>query len=277
MKLEAINSLMLLLILCVLSSQAHSDEHRQGRNFFLSWLFPKKERGACHTHDPNARDYIAAQRATSYARFVAARKQDDDEEEEETVVIPVCFHNPSYASEFNKFFRGFDRHVSNEAMQQEIDHLNHAYSHRSCCDTALPWCNGECSINVNIRFEVALLNDDRTQLSGQTSNSTRHPAACITREQGHGYMYMDVMFRGGAEKRIKARMRRGNERTLNIYYVRSGTIVTGQALGFATFPWKYTEQPVLDGVVIEPTAIRGGSKTRFTEGDTTVHEVGYAI
>lgn len=53
------------------------------------------------------------------------------------------------------------------------------------------------------------------------------------------------------------------------------TVARTELLGIATFPWDYASDPVMDGVIINPGTVQGGSLPGYDEGDTLVHEVGH--
>jgi hypothetical protein len=47
------------------------------------------------------------------------------------------------------------------------------------------------------------------------------------------------------------------------------------SLGWGAWPWKLSEAPKLDGVVVDYRTLPGGSKTNYNLGKTAVHEVGH--
>jgi hypothetical protein len=74
----------------------------------------------------------------------------------------------------------------------------------------------------------------------------------------------------GVERSMKSNLRRGGPYSLNFY-----TSSAGGKLGFATFPWDYAGDPVMDGVVCNYRSLPGGADLRYNEGDTGNHEVGH--
>lgn len=73
-----------------------------------------------------------------------------------------------------------------------------------------------------------------------------------------------------AEVNAKAALRLGTGDELNLYSAKPGFGI----LGWATFPWQYSYDPLTDGVVFHYTARPGGTAP-YDEGDTVVHEVGH--
>jgi hypothetical protein len=85
----------------------------------------------------------------------------------------------------------------------------------------------------------------------------------------------DTWFAAGpgtaAEQEMKASLRRGTAKDLNLYTNAPGNGL----LGWATFPWDYANAPLLDGVVVWYASFPGGSASPYSEGMTAVHEAGH--
>lgn len=76
-----------------------------------------------------------------------------------------------------------------------------------------------------------------------------------------------------AESGAKYALRVDPLRTLNIY---TTGLPNGQ-LGFAYYPWSFSESSYLHGLVMHYATLPGGSMSPYNKGDTAVHEIGHYL
>jgi hypothetical protein len=128
-------------------------------------------------------------------------------------------------------------------LRDQIDVLNAAYA------GADP--NAEPT-SANTPFRFSLVGVDRT------TNAAWFNAAVDSPE----------------ERQMKTALHVGGANTLNFYVTNAG----GNLLGWATFPFWYEGDPLMDGVVILYSSLPGGSCCEprvYNQGDTGTHEVGH--
>lgn len=75
------------------------------------------------------------------------------------------------------------------------------------------------------------------------------------------------------EEQMKAQLAIAPKKNLNVYSCGP----TNGTLGYSTFPWEFEDQPFMQGIVINQSTLPGGTRARFDEGDTAVHEVGHYL
>ncbi|HKG12083.1 MAG TPA: zinc metalloprotease [Pyrinomonadaceae bacterium] len=128
-------------------------------------------------------------------------------------------------------------------LRDQIDVLNAAYAGADPAATAT---------SANTPFRFALVGVDRT------TNAAWFDAAIDSPE----------------ERAMKTALHVGGANTLNFYVNNAG----GNLLGWATFPFWYEGDPLMDGVVVLYASLPGGEccGTRtYDLGDTGTHEVGH--
>lgn len=83
--------------------------------------------------------------------------------------------------------------------------------------------------------------------------------------------WTNLEFGNSTERNLKSSLRQGDSETLNVYIMPD----LGWILGWATFPWDYSSDPIMDGVVISKDTLPGGKGFPYNEGATLTHEVGH--
>jgi hypothetical protein len=144
------------------------------------------------------------------------------------------------------------------------------------------------SVTVNVYFHVITASTGEGQLSDATllaqidvlnaaySGATGGANTPFRFTQaGADRTVNDTWFAAGpgtaAEQEMKAALRQGTAKDLNLYTNATG----GGLLGWATFPWDYANAPLRDGVVVWYASLPGGSASPYSEGMTAVHEAGH--
>ena len=76
---------------------------------------------------------------------------------------------------------------------------------------------------------------------------------------------------------MKSSLRRGDEKTLNVYTVGFNNDDGRGLLGYATFPGDYEKNPEDDGVVLLYSSLPQGSSAPYNLGRTLTHEAGHWV
>ena len=120
-----------------------------------------------------------------------------------------------------------------------------------------------------IANQIRVLNDAYSGVTGGYNTKFRFVLAGTTRTANN--TYFTAGYGTTAESQMKAALRVGGAKDLNMYFNQPST---GE-LGWATFPSSYSSQPTRDGVVCDGRTVPGGTFSPYNEGDTATHEVGH--
>jgi hypothetical protein len=118
-----------------------------------------------------------------------------------------------------------------------------------------------------VRRQIAMLNMAYGGRLGGLDTGVRFRIVGVTHTNSQSW-FRDPL---GFELPLKTHLRRGGPGTLNLYIAQLSELV----LGYSTYPYRYAESPVLDGVVIDWRTLPGGALKDFDRGLTGVHEIGH--
>ncbi len=128
--------------------------------------------------------------------------------------------------------------------------------------------NGDVPMTM-LKAQIDVLNQSFSGASGGANTPYRFVLAGVDRTTNLSW------FNAGpgtaAEREMKSALHVGNAGVLNFYTNNAG----GYLLGWATFPFWYAGDPLMDGVVCLYSSLPGGSEVPYNEGDTGTHEVGH--
>jgi hypothetical protein len=135
------------------------------------------------------------------------------------------------------------REVSDEALVEQIDVLNRAYS-------------GDIGgVDTPFRFTLGSI------------NHVNQPAWRVI-EPG-----------SKEESSMKGSLRVGDVKSLNVYITDivppKDQNIKGKILGFSTFPFTYRLKPEMDGIVLNYRAVPGSDVANYNTGHVLVHESGH--
>lgn len=226
-----------------------------------------------------------------------------------TLALAVTLVTPAFAQESPRTRSVDDPLVNAETFEFEgeswIDHETFAKAHR--CGTENP--SDRRVTEIEQEFDSLLMNNYTSQSiaspvsitvnfhvirddAGNGDVSDTRLASQIT-TLNNSYSGKGFTFVRGTTSRINKsawyNLSQGStaERDMKYYYTGMSsnnpsyvlnfyaTKLAGGLLGWATFPWNFSGNPRMDGVVVLSGSINGGSSSPYNLGDTAVHEVGH--
>jgi hypothetical protein len=131
--------------------------------------------------------------------------------------------------------------------------------------------NGDIPISM-LQAQIKVLNQSYSGATGGANTPFRFVLAGVDRTTNVEW------FNAGpdtdAEREMKSALHTGDAKVLNFYTNNAG----GYLLGWATFPFWYAGDPLMDGVVCLYSSLPGGNccdGVPYNQGDTGTHEVGH--
>ncbi|GAA0367907.1 hypothetical protein GCM10009530_17330 [Microbispora corallina] len=121
--------------------------------------------------------------------------------------------------------------------------------------------------DTSVPRQIAILNQAYGGRFGGVDTGVRYTLAGVTHTANRAW-FRDPL---GNEAAMKEKLHVGGPETLNLYVAQLGELV----LGYATYPYWYKDEPLLDGVVIDWRSVPGGPLRQFDRGFTAVHEIGH--
>ncbi len=174
-----------------------------------------------------------------------------------------------------------------EATARLIDEANDRFKNNRRAETGAAERTGTVNVNVYVHVitntsgagnvtdtaianQIAVLNNAYSGATGGANTIYRFTRVATDRTANNSWY---TCTGGTCERQMKTALRRGGAADLNLYTNNMG----GGLLGWATFPWSYASDPVMDGVVCLYSSLPGGSASPYNLGDTATHEVGHWV
>ena len=148
-----------------------------------------------------------------------------------------------------------DGYIPDSQIESSIDVLNTDYA--------------SCGVSFDIAGIDRTLND--TWFNEASPDTYVYPS--------HGFvcsfcMVTNVRSCSPSQTAMKNQLRKGGANALNIYSVGFVNGSGAGLLGYATFPWLYSDDPMDDGVVLRYSTVPGGTSAPYDMGRTLTHETG---
>lgn len=134
-------------------------------------------------------------------------------------------------------------------------------------DVPLKWLRAQIDV-LNAAYAGA------DPASAPTSANTPFRFSLVGVDRTTNAAWFDAAVGSPEERAMKTALHVGGANTLNFYVTNAG----GNLLGWATFPFWYEGDPLMDGVVVLYSSLPGGNCCEprvYNQGDTGTHEIGH--
>ncbi|WP_254716010.1 zinc metalloprotease [Actinomadura sp. WMMB 499] len=121
--------------------------------------------------------------------------------------------------------------------------------------------------DATVRRQINVMNAAYGGRYGGDNTEVSFRLRAITRSDNSAWFRYPEQYEGS----YKPRLRKGGKGTLNLY----SAYIEGDLLGWSTFPWKYRDEPKMDGVTINYGSMPGGHIDQFNRGFSAAHETGH--
>ena len=138
-----------------------------------------------------------------------------------------------------------------------------------------------------IDAQIAALNQDFSGAEAPSTSTTAGDTPFRFQWLSTTYHYNASWYNASHGSTAEAQMKRAirdadsngaNDEGPNVLYFYTNNTGGGSTGGWATFPWNYAANPVMDGVVVLWKSLPGGSiGTNYNEGEIASHEVGHWV
>ncbi|HEX8185589.1 MAG TPA: zinc metalloprotease [Blastocatellia bacterium] len=129
--------------------------------------------------------------------------------------------------------------------------------------------------------QITILNNSFSVNTGGANTPFRFVKACVNRINNPSWFNMGTPLSTptSRERAAKSALHRGGATDLNFYTINDTNDeprrTSNVNSAWARFPWEYTTDQAIDGIVVPYTMLPGGTRPSFGGGDIAVHEVGH--
>lgn len=123
--------------------------------------------------------------------------------------------------------------------------------------------------DAQINAQIAEMNQDYAGGESSQAANTEFQFTLQSIKRWQNNNWFNDPDSAAGERALKTATHQGDKHTLNIWSTNTSY------LGYATFPWWYSGDPLLDGIVIQYGSLPGGPITNYNLGKTATHESGH--